>query len=189
MGSVDDLDADKYREGDAPSRYWRGYIFSINGSRAKKQRERLRLLPYLPFPFISFHRIPIIPFFLFRTTYLCLYCATLSREEKDIFVVGNLAGSSLTLTFLNSLAACHVCKLLRCFRNLTPNFYIRKILTVSFSASNRLPAPTHLRMNASKQLFWDNFSTFSFNNKMKKIAAFALFLFILHHYLLKELGF
>lgn len=24
---------------------------------------------------------------------------------------------------------------------------------------------------------------------MKKIAAFALFLFILHHYLLKELGF
>lgn len=119
----------------------------------KKQRERLRLLPYLPFPFISFHRIPIIPFFLFRTTYLCLYCATLSREEKDIFVVGNLAGSSLTLTFLNSLAACHVCKLLRCFRNLTPNFYIRKILTVPFSASNRLPAPTHLRMNASKQLF------------------------------------
>lgn len=105
---------------------------------------------FLLSPFIesqSFH------FFLFRTTYLCLYCATLSREEKDIFVVGNLAGSSLTLTFLNSLAACHVCKLLRCFRNLTPNFYIRKILTVSFSASNRLPAPTHLRRNASKQLF------------------------------------
>lgn len=105
---------------------------------------------------ISFYLLSSNPnhsIFLFRTTYLCLYCATLSREEKDIFVVGNLAGSSLTLTFLNSLAACHVCKLLRCFRNLTPNFYIRKILTVSFSASNRLPAPTHLRMNASKQLF------------------------------------